>query len=631
MSISKQLKKSIAKSANVNPRNLHLEHPENPQHGDYSTNIAFILAKKQGKSPLELAKNIVKKLNSNRTIPAKLAKGKLAEDPRSWQKPSTGIKQYSNKVQAVKPGFINIFLKKEVLLKELETIIKQGGKYGQSKAQKQRIMVEFAHPNTHKLFHIGHLRNITNGEAIVRILQAVGNKTIRANYQGDVGLHIAKCLWSLCKSPEFTKTLTGVEKHVNPRNLHRNLHKKAKMLAKAYVQGNKAFKKSSKAKKEILEINKKIYSKEDKEIINLWKKTRKWSLDYFEQIYKRVYSHFDRYYFEGEVAQKGKELVLKGLEKGVFKKSKGAIIFPGSKYGLHDRVFVTKEGNPTYEGKDMELGRLQFEEYSPDLIIHNVGPEQKEYFQVIFKALEELFPHTKGKEYHLIYGWVRLKKGKMSSRLGNVITGDWLLDEAKKRIKKQFPKLDEKTAEQIAVGAVKYSFLKVSPPTDVVFDFQESINLQGNSGPYLQYTYARCKSVLDKVEVNTSNSKDNKTNQTWTQQFAIANQKIKVNEEEEQILRTIYKYPEVVEQAAKEYSPNLICNYLYDLAQKFNTFYNKHRILEDRRQKTENRKSNIEYQVSNISSQFRLALTNAVSQVLKNGLNLLAIKAPRKM
>ena len=574
--ISQAVKKTTG--LDLKPEEISIEHPENEKFGDFSSNIALVLAKKAKQKPPELAKKIVKQLK----------KVNLPE-----------IEEI-----AIVNNFLNFKLKTSYFLTELQESLKKGDKYGNNSSLKnKKIIVEYAHPNTHKQFHIGHLRNITNGEAIVRILEAQGSKVIRANYQGDVGLHIAKCLWA-CKDPVFTcKT--------------ESLHQKIELLAKAYVKGNAAYEKDEKAKKEILEINKKIYDQSDPEINKLWKETRQWSLDYFDRIYKRVYTHYDRYYFESEVAEPGKRIVLKALKKGlsanrrsIFKKSKGAIIFPGSKYGLHDRVFITSEGNPTYEAKDMALGPLQFKEYNPDLIIHNVGPEQASYFKVVFEALAQVFPYTRDRELHIIPGWVKLKKGKMASRLGNVVLGEWLLDEAKKRIKKSFPKINEQTAEMIAVGAIKYSFLKVSPSTEVSFDFDESISLQGNSGPYLQYTYARCKSVLRKAEKAKASFKD------YTFSLPIGNENVYFNLEEKSLLRTFYKFPEIVQQAGEDYSPNLICNFLYDLAQKYNTFYNKCRILGSSEQRIVN---------------FRLALTAATAQILRNGLYLLGIKCPEKM
>lgn len=547
---------------------IKIEHPEEKTHGDYSTNIAMQISKDIKTKPIEIAKLLNSKL--------KVKKPKFFE-----------------KIEVAKPGFINFFLSEQYLNEQIVKILKDKDSYGSSNIGKNKtVIVEYAHPNTHKLFHIGHLRNITSGEAIVRMLEVIGFKVVRANYQGDVGLHIAKCLWAMEKIKDLDSRIKELK----------TISEKVDFLGQCYVAGNKAYEEGKEAKGSILKINKQIYDKDPK-IKELWQKTRKWSLDYFENIYKRIYTHFDRYYFEEEVAQPGKEIVLQALEKGIFKKSKGAIIFPGSKYGLHDRVFITSEGNPTYEAKDMELGRLQFKEYNPDLIIHNVGPEQKEYFQVIFKALAQLFPYSEGKEHHLISGWVALKEGKMSSRKGVVISGDWLLDEVKNRIKKNFTEISDELAEIIAVGAVKYSFLKVNPSTDVLFDIDESISLEGNSGPYLQYAYVRAYNILKKSEIKNQKLKSFNG--------------LKLKEKKEiTLLKLLSQFPEIIEQAATSYRPNLICNFLFELAQHFNTFYESLPVLKTRDEELKKE---------------RLVLVASFCQVLKNGLNFLGIKTLEKM
>ena len=549
---------------------VHLEHPENPDHGDYATNVALVFAKKEGKKPVELARKIIKQVEKTEEI---------------------------ERVQFLRPGFINFWLSQAWLGKQVEEVIKEKDKFGRLTIGKgKKLMVEFSHPNTLKPFHIGHLRNIILGESICRILAANGFKVIRANYQGDVGLHIAKTLWA------FAKLKT------NPQTLD----EKIEFLGKAYTEGNEAYEENEKAKKEIIELNHKIYEK-DSEIMPLWKKTRNWSLDYFDRIYKRVDTKFDRLYFENEVAEQGKKIVLQHLDK-VFAKSEGAIIFDGEKYGLHKRVFINKLGFPTYEAKDMELARLQFKEHNPDLIIHVVGPEQQSYFQVVFKALELIFPETKDKEYHRVYGWVRLKKGKMASRLGKVVLGEWLIDEVKKRLSKEF-KMEDASLEIVAVAAVKYSMLKLSPLSEIAFDIDESISLEGNSGPYLQYTYARAKSVLRKAHKDQVLPDRQLLTIPDRNMPTIRDRDTcpRPNAEESSLLRTIYKFPEVVLEAGERYAPNLICNFLFDLAQKFNLFYNQHRIIGDD------------------NEEFRLALTTSVSQVLKNGLNMLGIKILERM
>jgi arginyl-tRNA synthetase len=544
-------------------KEVNLEIPENETFGDYSSNVAL-----GRKNPRQAAEEIIGKLKEDEELMANIEKIELAG-----------------------PGFINFWIKKERLAAELAEINEKKEDYGANNEFKdKKLVVEFAHPNTHKLFHIGHLRNITTGEAISRFLEATGAKVSRVNYQGDIGLHIAKALWGIKK--------IGFK---DPKDTRERMN----FLGEAYVKGNQVYEEDEKAKGEIIKINKSLYEETDKELIKLYQTTRKWSLDYFDLIYKRVDTKFDRLYFESEVVENGKKRAEEALERGIFEKSDGAVIYPGEKRGLHNRVFITKEGVPTYEAKDLGLAELQFSEFTPDKIIHVVGPEQSGYFEVLFKALSEIDPSTSGKEFHLIYGWVRLKEGKMSSRKGNVVQGEWLLDEVKKRIIETY-KTDSEIAEKVAVGAVKYSFLKVGLRQEIAFDIEESISLEGNSGPYLQYTVARTNSVLTKARnsnIEIRKSENKMENGKWKM----------VNEEELSVLRALIHYSEVVKQAAEAFSPNLLANYLFDLAKKFNNFYDKHRII------------------GGTNYELRIMLTKATGQILKNGLKILGISTPEKM
>lgn len=562
--ISWQLKEEIAKAVNASFNNLNLdveaislEHPTAEEHGDYSSNVALQLAKQLNENPRKMAEKIVSVLEQSRS--------------------SSGSNHIS-KISVEGPGFINFWLSEEFLIHQAQSIDES---YAEGKSRVgEKVMVEFAHPNTHKQFHIGHLRNIVLGESIVRILENEGAKVYRTNYQGDVGMHVAKALYGVLQLGDEYQDAKKMD-----------TSGRVAFLGKAYVLGTSKFDEDEAAKKEIVALNKKIYHK-DPEVFELWQETRQWSLDYFQLIYERVYSKFDRLYFESEVADRGKEIVLENVEK-VFEKSDGAIIFPGEKFGLHNRVFINSEGNPTYEGKDMGLAELQFKEYNPDLLIHNVGPEQAEYFKVLFEALVQVLPETKGREMHNVYGWVKLKEGKMSSRTGNVVLGEWLLDEVKTRLAEKYPDRVS-DPEPIAVAAVKFSLLKVSSNQEIAFSIDESVSLEGDSGPYLQYTYARARSILRKDESKS----------------VAAIHESPLQNEEISILRWIYRFPEVVEQAARNYSPNLIASYLFELAKRFNNLYNNQQIL---------------------GNDARLKLTKATATVLKNGLNLLGIEALERM
>jgi len=565
-----------------------------PEHGDYTTNIAMKLSGTLKKSPTAIGQEIVERLEKNKALK----------------------KEGIGKIDVMPPGFINLFVTDEALLSNLT-------KSKALKTKKHTIMVEYAQPNTHKTFHIGHLRNITTGESIVRLLEANGNKVIRVNYQGDVGLHIAKAMYGLVKyiidnknnnsSQSFTQNdLEYVDRQIQQIESH-PLAERIELLSKAYVIGNQAFETNLRSKKAVNEINKVIYSKESSGIFSryysLYQQTRQWSLDYFDTLYKKLGTHFDHFYFESEVYELGKQLVLEGMEKGIFEKSEGAIIFPGKKFGLHNRVFITSEGNPTYEGKDIGLSKLQFGDYHPDTIIHCVSTEQIEYFKVIFEAIARVFPDTRGKEYHLPYGFVQLKSGKMSSRTGNVVLGEWLLDETKKEIQKilktggrAYEKGENDTIAEIAsVAAVKYAFLKVSTTQEIAFDIKESINLNGDSGPYLLYTYARCKSVMEKYKEKTEDRRQKTEKQDQTHP---------INKEEHDLARLLFYFPEIIEDAGKHFAPNTLCSYLFNLAQAFNLLYAKHPIL---------------------GNDLRLMLTEKTATTLKEGLRLLGIETVERM
>ncbi|KKP73755.1 MAG: Arginine-tRNA ligase [Candidatus Roizmanbacteria bacterium GW2011_GWA2_35_19] len=495
----------------------------------------------------------------------------------------------AEKIEIVKPGFINFWISKVQLTSQLHEYAKE--KFDFSKyhfGPNKKVMVEFAHPNTLKLFHIGHLRNISTGETVVRILEAVGNKVIRSNYQGDVGLHTAKCLYAVRnKKLEMKKLKTTSDK--------------TKFIGKMYTEGTRAYEVDPKAKEEILKINKMIYDR-DLEIMPLWEETRKWSLDYFDEVYKRVYSHFDRLYFESEFYERGTEVCMQALKSGILEKSQGAIVFNGKKYGLDTRVFINSLGFPTYEGKELGLAEKEFSDFGElDKNIHCVTPEQSSFFKITFKV-EELLNEKKykNKQYHLAYNWVNLKEGKMSSRVGNIIEGPWLIDETKKKIVEKF-KCDDETAEVLAVASVKYSFLKQSVTDAIAFDLEESIAVDGNSAPYLIYTYVRCQSILRRHSGRVPS--------------LSAQSLARMGENELNLMRKFSKFPEVVNKAAIDLSPNDIANYIYDLASSYNVFYQKNPILK------------ADEEIKKI----RLLITLATANIIKKGLDLLGIKTVERM
>lgn len=542
---------------------IKLDSPKNQDFGEFACNIAMQLTKKLNKNPREIAQGIIDAVSENDLI---------------------------EKMEIAGPGFLNITLKKAAIANVIENVNADKDKFGNSEERKgEKIMVEFAQPNTHKAFHIGHLRNICLGESLTRMLDSQGIETFRANFQGDVGMHVAKCLWAIKQE--------GLKENLNTPQ------EKAEYLGKIYAKGGQAYEKDETAKQEIHVINKQIYAR-DPEVFEIWKKTREWSLDYFQTVYKRLGSTFNQLFFESDMFENGKEIVLENLKKGVFEESDGAIIFDGEKHGLHKRVFITREGNPTYEAKDMALAKAEMEAFEADKIVHVVANEQTEYFKVIFKAQAEVFPETEEKQYHLAYGMVKLTSGKMSSRTGDVITAEWLIDEAKEKINELInnPSLTEKEKEEVlekvAIGAIKFTMLHTTAKNDIAFDLNQAVRLTGDSGPYLQYAYARIASILRK----------------FGEESGSVNYEL-FNEYDWKLNKKLLHFPEVVSLCSNELSPHYITRYLLELASLFSSWY-EHNSVKDA--EVDLRKT-------------RLELLKAVKQVLKNGLNLLGIETVEKM
>lgn len=543
--------------------------PQSPAFGDYTTNLALRLAKlegvkgkqpasssaKRGESPVEIANEIVTRVKSLESS-----------------------KEYLEKAEVAGGGFINFFISDKELLKNADNL-----DLLQKTDNPQKVLIEYGHVNPLKEVHIGHLRTFILGEGICRILEVLGHQVFRANYQGDIGLHIAKAIW-------------GVKKLGLPSQ-ELNLDEKAKFLGQAYAEGNRFYEEDPGITKEIDQINSNLYKK-DQNLKEIYELTRSWSLEYFEPIYRLLGIKYDRCFFESEVFERGKQIVLENVGK-IFEENAGAIIFPGEKSALHTRVFITSAGNPTYEGKDMGLAELEYDSFNYDKSIHVVASEQEGYFKVIFKAVELIFPYLAGKKYHLSYGIVDLKEGKMSSRTGNVVTIDDLYrvvsEKVRELMKQSKLHIDQEVVRMVALGAIKFSYLKFSPRPNMVFDLEESVSLDGDSGPYIQYTYARIQSVLKKAETSG--------------QFGD----IELDPEERLILRHLLYFQETIEQAALVLHPNLLATYLVELARLFNLFYQKSRIIGSEKEG------------------FRLKLSLEVGKVLQKGLYLLGIEAPERM
>ncbi len=572
MYILEKVKKQIVKTINeaLGGKLIQasdLVYPPNPEMGDLSL-PCFDLAKKLEKNPNETVSELIRKVKPNEVI--------------------SGAK--------VAGPYFNIILNKDSLVGDvLKQINNQKEEYGKNeKLRNKKIMVEFAHPNPFKSFHIGHLRNIILGESLVRILEFHGAKVIRTNYQGDVGMHIAKCLWAF--------------REVNEKKYPKVADEKVALLGKCYARGAKAFEESKVDQEMIKLINKKIYARDDEEINKLWEIGKNWSLEKFHEIYERVYSHFDREYMESEMIDSCVKYINQALKKGILEVSDGAVIFNGKKYGIDTRVFLNSEGLPTYEGKELGLAYKEFTDFGKiDLCLHNVAVEQISFFKVTFKVQELLDDKMfKGKQYHNAYEFVGLKKGKMSSRKGEVVLGNDILNEANDRIKglvkeKGVVKDIKEVSEKISIGAIKYSFLKINPFKYLAFDMDESVNFEGDSGPYIQYTYVRICSIIKKTE---------NINQITEAKYSDL-----TDEKEYKIVLILAKYSEIVKKAGDNYDPSEITKYLFELSQQFNDYYHNVPIL----------KAEEKVRLA------RLSLIISVSQIIKNGLNLLGIEVVEEM
>lgn len=539
-----------------------LTHPEDETRGDYASNVAFVLAKQVNLAPLPTAEKIAAAFSSD---PAIL------------------------KVEAAAPGFLNITLQPDYFLTTLAEALAAGESYGSSTLGAGRqIMLEFGTANTHKIPHIGHLFSYTYGESAARLLEFVGYDVIRDNYQGDVGPHVAKCLWAFQRNNLDTSGM--------------DLSAKIAYLQECYQQGSLAYDEDPEAKTAINQLNTKIYQR-DPSVLADWEETRSWSLEYYQQFEARIGARFNKNYFESNIHALGTEIVRANIGK-VFEESDGAVIFRGEPYGLHTRVFINQQGNPTYEAKDVGLITQKKQDYTFDTAIVTTAVEQSEYFKVVLQAIHLIYPELKGKLKHIGFGLLNLTIGKMSSRTGNIVTAFSLVEIVKERVRQYIqehrnytPEEQERIAELVAIGAIKYSFLKSTATKNMTFDLESSIAFDGNSGPYLQYTYARIQSVLKKA--------DQPAGELPTT----------LNPEELSVLRWLDRFPAVVEEAAETNAPHVLANYLFEIAQRYSYFYNQHQILSDDPKTTA----------------LRLQLTQAVGTVLKNGLNLLGIEVADKI
>lgn len=566
----KNLINEALKNLGIENGDFVVEHPADLSMGDYSTNVAMALAKEQKVNPKDLAEKIVSEL-------LLLNKGEAGRGS-------------IEKVES-KNGFINFYLSREFFTESIGEILKDE-KFGQNKILKgKKVMVEYGQPNPFKPFHIGHLMNITIGESIARLVEFSGANVVHANYQGDIGLHIGKSIYGLLQKGKPDNSLS--------------VEAQAEYIGTCYSFASNLYKEDESIKNEIDEINKKVYERSDENINELYDWGRKLTLEAFELIYKKLGTKFEYYFFESEMAPIGMKIVKDNMGK-VFSESDGAIVFKADEHDpkLHTRVFINSKGLPTYETKEIGLTVTKFEKENPDLSLIITAIEQGEYMKVVQRAVSLIHPEYESRMKHFTYGMMRFASGKMSSRLGNIVTGESLIKDIESSVLEKIQDRDlmieekRKISAQVGVGALKYSILRQATGGDIIYDYEKSISFEGDSGPYMQYSYARSRSLINKANKEGIESTNDKAPEEITQ-----------------LEKMLYRFPEVVSRASAEFEPHYVANYLIDIARMFNSFYANTQIIN-----TEDE-----------TSPYKVALTEAFSRVMKNGLWLLGIETPEKM
>ncbi|MFA6446494.1 MAG: arginine--tRNA ligase [Candidatus Paceibacterota bacterium] len=572
----------ILKGLGIAEPKVILDHPGELAHGDYASNVALMYAKELKMKPSVLAEKVL----------VELGKEVLPE---------------VEKMEIAGPGFINFYLAGQYLKDNLSQIVSVGDKYGANNLLNgEKTVVEYTDPNPFKEFHIGHLMSNAIGESISRIVEANGAEVKRACYQGDVGLHVAKAIYGMAKNYENKKIIES-------DLLKFSVNDFVKLLGQWYATGATAYEEDEKAKISINEINKQVYERDNKLVNNYYDFGREWSLKYFETIYKRLGTFhnkkenkaFDFYFFESKTGEFGKKIVEENIGK-VFEKSDGAIVFKAEQFDpkLHTRVFINSEGLPTYEAKELGLAKIKYDTYQYEKSIVVTGNEINDYFKVLLKAMEFVFPDLAEKTKHISHGMLRLPTGKMSSRTGKVISAETIINQLVDLVLKRIAdrnfdiEQQKEISESVAISAIKYTILKQASGSDIVFDFDKSVSFEGDSGPYVQYTAVRAGALLEKGKVEGIVPKGEGD-------LGVG----------ETVARILNKYPDIVERAGKEYAPHLIALYALELASAFNGFYGAGKIVD----------------AGDKNSPIKLLLTASVKQVLTNALGLLGISVPERM
>lgn len=531
-----------------------LTRPE-PQFGDYATNVAMQLAKQVGDNPRAIAERIAEALAETGEYKA---------------------------VEVAGPGFINIKLSDAALLelmrREPEAI--RAGK---------TVVIETNNPNPFKAMHIGHGYNAILADTMANLYAVSGARVRRVSYHGDVGLHVGKSMWAILRD---TGGDAAKLEAIAPGDRNR-------YMSKMYAEGSRAHKDDEQAKLEIDELAKQSFVLDDPQYKAIYELCAQWSYDAIDAIVAQLGNQpIERRYVESETEAPGKELIIAHTPE-VFTLSDGAYIFEGSKYGSFDNAYIGSNGNGLYGAHDMGLVQLKHADYpNLDESVVVTGNEQGAYFKGVIAASELAIPELKGKLFNYPTGLVKLSTGKMSSRDGDVLEIGWLFDEFGQAVKAR----GGEPTDELVAGALRYQFLKVKVGGDVVFDVGEAVSLTGNTGSYLQYTHARARSILAKVGANSS-----------VQGETLYGVPAKVRSEDRALVRKLGEYSEAVNIATRSLEPHHICNYLFELAQEFNRYYEKNQVVGDEHEA------------------HRAGLVAVYADTIKAGLGILGIVAPEKL
>ena len=547
--------------------------PENTE-ADFASNVAMKLSRELHKNPREIAEKIKE--------------------------------EYGENVEVAGPGFLNFIARNEYWKTKLAEMSADFEKNISSDEYSGKMVIcEFSDPNPFKVLHVGHLYTSIVGDAISRLVEFAGGKVVRANFGGDVGLHVAKTLYALTAERSassedalLTQRTISTSRSGAPSSSH-SISFKSELtiddIAKAYVKGTQLYEDDEEAHKKIVELNKEIYhiaenNIHEGELAELYWKGREISYQYFEDFYKRVGVKFDKYYPESTVAPRGL-VEVKNHVGEVYEESDGAVVFPGEKYDLHTRVFVNAEGLPTYEAKDVGLIFTKWDDYRFDKSIVITGNDIIDYMKVVLKSVSLYAPELVERTRHITHGNVRLPGNeKMSSRKGNFIKAVDVLDVVEDLVGQS------SAGTQIALGAIKYAFLKYKIGGDIEFNAKESVSTTGNSGVYLQYSAVRAKKILAGVKHSESD-------------FS----KWELNESEKKLIAKLTQYGQVLKEALAEFAPHKVANYLYEVAQEFSRFYENVKV------------AGTEYEAE------RATLVQVYYQTMEHGLKILGIEIPEEM